>query len=376
MQWEAVTMKRAFPLITLLVTLLVLDYLALRYAADFFWTFLWPRPTIFAIGGLVMVFAIWPQVFQRQWIVSATLVLALYISQIAAMRLLSISEQNTGLLVVGTFLIVLIGLRSYAIFEALDNVGSAQKYLYYLPIVALLVLSNFMLLIYFNTLLWPYLWPKPAVFIIVAAAFALLVVPELSRGIWLLRIVGLLQIFVGECYLFHSFDVLESHFSALALIHFIGVAGMYFVILINYSNQIRPRSNTAAPPLPNDLPYVAAVIPTFNEPYKIVERTLQTLLALDYPKDRLFIVISDDGHRPEMREMARIYHVAYNYGPQGDAKAGNLNSALRYIKAQWSQAQLVLTQDADELVVPTFLCKTVGYFSDPQVAFVQTPTDV
>src|SRR5260221_570157 len=128
MQWQAVTMKRAFLLITLLVTLLVLDYLALRYAADFFWTFLWPRATIF---------------------------------------------------------------------------------------------------------------------IIVAAAFALLVVPELSRGIWLLRIVGLLQIFVGECYLFHSFDVMESHFSALALIHFIGVEGMYFVILINYSNQIRPRSNTA-----------------------------------------------------------------------------------------------------------------------------------
>jgi len=57
-----------------------------------------------------------------------------------------------------------------------------------------------------------------------------------------------------------------------------------------------------------------------------------------------------------MRKMARIYHVAYNMDRR-DAKAGNLNSALRYIKAQWSQAQLVLTQDADELVVPTFLCK-------------------
>src|SRR5258706_15187071 len=62
-------------------------------------------------------------------------------------------------------------------------------------------------------------------------------------------------------------------------------------------------------------------------------------------------------------------------GPRKDAKAGNLNAALEYVEAACPPATLILTQDADEVVHHTFLAKTVGYFNDPAIAFVQTPKE-
>ncbi len=52
-----------------------------------------------------------------------------------------------------------------------------------------------------------------------------------------------------------------------------------------------------------------------------------------------------------------------------------MNSALRYLETVFPQAVLVLTQDADEVIHATFLKKTVGYFNDPSIAFVQTPKE-
>ncbi|MBZ0290767.1 MAG: glycosyltransferase, partial [Anaerolineae bacterium] len=49
--------------------------------------------------------------------------------------------------------------------------------------------------------------------------------------------------------------------------------------------------------------------------------------------------------------------------------------ALKYLDENFPEATLILTQDADEVVHPSFLKKTVGYFSNPQLAFVQTPKD-
>jgi cellulose synthase (UDP-forming) len=62
-------------------------------------------------------------------------------------------------------------------------------------------------------------------------------------------------------------------------------------------------------------------------------------------------------------------------GPRQDAKAGNLNSALAQLGKVCPQADFVVTQDADEILEPAFLQKTVGYFADDRVAFVQTPKE-
>lgn len=247
-----------------------------------------------------------------------------------------------------------------------------------LSILVLIILTlgvNYWLLQNFNTLTWPYLWPRPGIFILVVFFVIALWFRELFSGVWLLRVVGLWMIFIGQSYLIHTFQVTFEHFSVAALTHLIGFTGTFLVMTLNYINQITPKSNKTAPPLPQEVPYVAAIIPTYGEPYEILEKTIVYLKQLDYPADRLYILISDDGHRDEIRHLAELHQIHYNPGAKKDAKAGNLNSALKYLEQHFPQVTLILTQDADEIIDSSFLQKTVGYFQDAKLAFVQTPKE-
>ena len=236
--------------------------------------------------------------------------------------------------------------------------------------------ADLLLLRYANPALWLQLWPRPALFVLLGGFAIYYWFPELFRGVNALRIAGVGMVFLGQCYLLHSLQVLYVDRSPIALVHFLCITGTFLVMTLNYINQIRPKNNVVSPPLPTELPYVAAIVPTYGEPCDILERTVTALRQLDYPAERLFIVVSDDSHREEVRRLADRHGVHYNLGPRKNAKAGNLNSALHYLERHFPLAELILTQDADEIIYPSFLQKTVGYFADPGIAFVQTPKDV
>jgi cellulose synthase (UDP-forming) len=245
-----------------------------------------------------------------------------------------------------------------------------------LGVLLLLLLLDGWLLRYFNTTHWPYLWPRPALYYILGALLLFVWLgQDARRRLWLFRLTGFLMVFIGQSYLLHSFQRTVADFSLLALLHLVGVCGSGVAIFLNFVNQFSPRDNNTPPPLPEELPVVAAVIATYNEPLDILEETLRSLKELDYPAERLFILISDDGHREMVQRLAQQYQAHFNFGARREAKAGNLNSALAYLREHCPQASLILTQDADEVIHPGFLKKTVGYFSDPQIAFVQTPKE-
>lgn len=234
---------------------------------------------------------------------------------------------------------------------------------------------NILVQIHYSTVIWPYLWPQPALFVLVTAAALLLWFPGLMRGIWALRLAGLLMLVVGQSYLIHSINVTLQAVTMTSVVHLIGMVGAFSVMALGYVNQIMPRNRSSAPSLPAELPSVAVVVPTYGEPLAVLEATIASITRLDYPADTLHLLVADDGRRTEVRELCARYGVHYLHGPQHDAKAGNLNAALEHLAQHAPRATLILTQDADELIDPSFLQKTVGYFSDPQVAFVQTPKD-
>ncbi|MDX1994976.1 MAG: glycosyltransferase, partial [bacterium] len=245
-----------------------------------------------------------------------------------------------------------------------------------LVLFAVVLLIDAVLVLFFNTFVWPYFWPTTAFLILTVVCAIVIWFPEFGYSIWMLRVVGLLLIFVGQSYVVDSFQLAVRQPNVLTIAHLIGITGMVVMLMINYVNQIRPRNNIVPPPPPANLPVVAAVVPTYGEPYEVLERTVASIKRLDYPLDRLCIVISDDGHRDEIRAMAERFQVHYNPGPKKDAKAGNLNSALAFLEEVCPQASLVLTQDADEVVHPSLLKQLVGYFNNPKIAFVQTPKEV
>lgn len=109
-------------------------------------------------------------------------------------------------------------------------------------------------------------------------------------------------------------------------------------------------------------------IPTYDEPTHIVRRTVIAALGISYPH-RTWIL--DDGNRPEMRALAE--QLGCDYIARADnkgAKAGNLNNAMKLTKGEF-----IAVLDADFIAAPEFLDRTLGYFVDPKLAFVQTPQE-
>ena len=223
---------------------------------------------------------------------------------------------------------------------------------------------------------WPYLWPQPAISIVLGAV--LLIHWLQQRGHWTrlrkLRVAGCALLFLSQVYVLHSIQMLWQQPSPVAALHAFAITWISLMIGLNIINQLQPRSSTP-PPLPDPAPAVAAVIPTYGEPLRVLEPTLRSLCALAYPAQKLHVYISDDGHRPEVARLAERYGVHYNRGAQRDAKAGNLNSCLPLIHQTQPDCDIILTQDADEVIDPSFLQKVIGYFTDEQVAFVQTPKE-
>lgn len=121
------------------------------------------------------------------------------------------------------------------------------------------------------------------------------------------------------------------------------------------------------PPAPPGL-RVDVFVPTRDEPVDVVRRTLLAARAIRYPHETWLL---DDGERPAMEELARETGCRYAARTDHrDAKAGNLNHGLSL-----AHGDFVAFFDADHVAAPQFLDRTLGYFSDPRLAFVQTPQE-
>jgi len=141
-----------------------------------------------------------------------------------------------------------------------------------------------------------------------------------------------------------------------------GLVLTFFTLFVTWKVKVRQPETP-----PSDLK-VDVFIPTYNESIDIVRLTTLAAVNIQYPH---ITWILDDGNRSEIKELAE--ELGCNYLAREEnlhAKAGNLNNALKY-----SQADYIALFDADHVPEENFLDRLLGYFNDPDVAYVQTPQD-
>jgi cellulose synthase/poly-beta-1,6-N-acetylglucosamine synthase-like glycosyltransferase len=125
-----------------------------------------------------------------------------------------------------------------------------------------------------------------------------------------------------------------------------------------------------------DLPAVTVQLPLYNEMY-VVERLLDSVALIRYPRDRYQIQVLDDSTdetqeicRRKIAELqARYPELDIEYIHRVDRtgfKAGALDNGMRTAKGE-----LILIFDADFLPRADILEQTVDHFVDPRVAVVQ-----
>ncbi len=128
----------------------------------------------------------------------------------------------------------------------------------------------------------------------------------------------------------------------------------------------------------DELPLVTVQLPVFNELY-VVERLIDAVCRLDYPRDRFEVQLLDDSTDESVEVAARavarwvergvdIVHV------RRPDRVGFKAGALEY-GAERAKGDLLAVFDADFVPEPDFLRRTVHHFSDPGVGMVQARWD-
>ena len=123
-------------------------------------------------------------------------------------------------------------------------------------------------------------------------------------------------------------------------------------------------------------PFVTVQLPVYNEMY-VVDRLVDAVTAMDYPRDRFEVQVLDDSddddetgrlaRRACERASARGVQIRYvRRDHRTGFKAGALANGLRS-----ARGELIAVFDADFVPHPDFLRRAVRPFDDPRVGMVQ-----
>ena len=112
-------------------------------------------------------------------------------------------------------------------------------------------------------------------------------------------------------------------------------------------------------------PAVTVIVAAYNEE-PVIERRLENLLALDYPPDRLEVVVTSDASTDRTHELVERFgdRVCLIVNPRG-GKVAAQDRAVRE-----TEGEIVAFSDANATWAPDALRQLVANFADPDVAYV------
>jgi cellulose synthase/poly-beta-1,6-N-acetylglucosamine synthase-like glycosyltransferase len=172
----------------------------------------------------------------------------------------------------------------------------------------------------------------------------------------------------------NAFDLslLIPYFVVMAILAAYGLH-RYALVYMYYRNR---KNRTTGPPSRfADLPRVTIQLPIFNEQY-VVDRLVEAICRIDYPKDKLDIQLLDDSTDETVavaqgvvdRYAALGHPITYihrtnRYG----FKAGALDHGLKFAKGEF-----IAIFDADFVPPEDWLMRVIHHFAEPQIGMVQT----
>jgi len=109
---------------------------------------------------------------------------------------------------------------------------------------------------------------------------------------------------------------------------------------------------------------VSIIVPAFNEA-KTISKTLESLKNLNYPKDKIKIIVVDDGSWDETANIASQFSGVKVIRKKNGGKASAINMGLREVKTE-----LVAVMDADSFATEHALWSMVGYFKNDKTMAV------
>lgn len=148
---------------------------------------------------------------------------------------------------------------------------------------------------------------------------------------------------------------------------------MYFQILLLISffenkKKIKNEENNEV----KSFPTVTIAVPCWNEE-KTLAATLDSLLSLDYPKDKLSIIVVDDGSKDNTFAIAKEYVEKYPSQITALTKENGGKHTAVNLALENAKGELFGCLDADSFVAPKSLKIIVSYFESDKNIMAVTP---
>ena len=138
---------------------------------------------------------------------------------------------------------------------------------------------------------------------------------------------------------------------------------------------LKKKKEVKPPPASDFEPLVTIQLPVYNEKY-VVERLIDAVVKIDYPREKLEIQILDDSTDETSGIIYQKLQWLQQFGydlkhlrreSRKGYKAGALQEGL-----QSARGEFIVIFDSDFVPEPDFLQKTLPHFRDPSVGAVQT----
>ncbi|GAA4951406.1 glycosyltransferase family 2 protein [Actinoplanes utahensis] len=137
-------------------------------------------------------------------------------------------------------------------------------------------------------------------------------------------------------------------------------------------------------PVPPDerlrVAFLTTIVPG-KEPIEMVERTLRAATRIRHP-GRYHVWLLDEGDDPEVRQMCRrvgVHHFSRKGVPDWNTAAGGFKAKTKHgnynswMDRHGDAYDVFVSVDPDHVPLPNFCERLLGYFRDPDVAFVIGP---
>ena len=155
--------------------------------------------------------------------------------------------------------------------------------------------------------------------------------------------------------------------SSLIICAFLFVSLFFEVFLLLTFIENRGFIKKETNEISKNLPTATIIVPCFNEE-KSIFGTVDSLLALNYPKEKLKIMIIDDGSTDNSWNLIQKYktHPLIQIFTK---KNGGKHTAVNFA-IEKSNGDIIGCLDADSFVEPNALMNIASYFSDPETMAV------
>ncbi len=130
------------------------------------------------------------------------------------------------------------------------------------------------------------------------------------------------------------------------------------------------RGAAGSPPAPSApaeaerLPLVSLIVPAYDEE-EVIAAKVANALALEYPRERLQVIVASDGSEDATAERARAAGADLVLELPAGGKVAALNAG-----AERAEGELLAFSDANAAWAPDALLRLVEPFADPAVAYV------